>query len=53
MSPFLLVSIVLFVLMAQKLTDIYLRGHYACPSCGARTESRHSPNCPRNVPRSR
>jgi hypothetical protein len=46
MSPFLLVSVVIVVLMAMKLADIYVGGHYMCPSCGARSETRHSDECP-------
>jgi hypothetical protein len=46
MNPLLLVSVLVIVLMAKRLTDIYLGGHYMCPSCGARDERRHSPDCP-------
>jgi hypothetical protein len=46
MSPFLLVTVVLVVLMAKRLADLYVGGHYACPSCGARSERHHSPDCP-------
>ena len=46
MSPFLLVSVVIVILMAKKLADIYVGGHYMCPSCGARDEGRHSDECP-------
>jgi hypothetical protein len=42
MNPLLLVSVLVVVLMAKRLTDIYLGGHYMCPSCGARDERRHS-----------
>jgi hypothetical protein len=34
-SPFLLVMMVVFLLMGLKLTDIYVGGHYVCPSCGS------------------
>jgi len=43
-----LAAVVLLVLMAQKLFDVYLGGHYCCPSCGARSERRHSADCPWN-----
>jgi hypothetical protein len=46
MSPFLLVVSVLVVLMAKRLADIYVREEYACPTCGARSEGSHSPECP-------
>jgi hypothetical protein len=46
MSPFLLVSIVLVLLMAKRLTDLIAGEDYRCPSCGARDEDRHSPECP-------
>jgi hypothetical protein len=46
MSSVVLVTVVLFLLMAQRLADIYAGGHYVCPSCGARSESTHSPGCP-------
>src|SRR5205823_1213011 len=46
MSPFLLASVVLFLLMGSKLADMYLGGHYACPSCGTKREGRHSSECP-------
>jgi hypothetical protein len=50
MSPVLLATIVLVLLMAQKLADIYLGGHYTCPSCGAKDEDRHSSDCPWSGP---
>ncbi len=46
MSPFLLVAAVLVILMAKRLADIYLGEEYACPTCGARSEGSHSPECP-------
>jgi hypothetical protein len=46
MSPLLAVYVVVFLLMASKLTDLYVGGHYVCPSCGSRSESRHSRECP-------
>jgi hypothetical protein len=46
MSPILLVGLVLVVLMAQRLVDIYCGGHYMCPNCGARDQGMHSPDCP-------
>jgi hypothetical protein len=44
----LLAGLVLLALMAQKLLDVYLGGHYVCPSCGARSGRRHSHDCPWN-----
>ncbi len=46
MSPFLLVAAVLVVLMAKRLIDLYAGEDYVCPSCGARSEGSHSPECP-------
>jgi hypothetical protein len=46
MSPFLLVTVVIFFLMAQRLADMYVGGRYVCPSCGAKSEHRHSRDCP-------
>jgi hypothetical protein len=46
MSPFVLMTLVAAVLIARKLVDIYAGGHYVCPSCGARSEGRHSRDCP-------
>jgi hypothetical protein len=48
MSPILLVALVLAGLMAQRLVDIYRGGHYRCPTCGARDQGLHSPDCPWN-----
>jgi hypothetical protein len=53
MSPLLVVTIVVFALMARRLADLYTGGHYVCPSCGARGPSLHSPNCPWSRPSSR
>jgi hypothetical protein len=50
MSPFLLVTVVAAILMGLKLTDIYVGGKYVCPSCGARSEGRHSRECPWSRP---
>lgn len=50
MSASVLVTLVVFLLMAQKLTQIYMGGRYVCPSCGARSEGRHSPECPWSGP---
>jgi hypothetical protein len=41
---------VVFLLMGLRLTDIYVGGHYVCPSCGSRSERRHSNNCPWSRP---
>jgi hypothetical protein len=46
MSPFLLVAAVLVVLMALRLVEIYAGEDYVCPSCGARNDGGHSPECP-------
>jgi hypothetical protein len=46
MSAFLLVAAVLFVLMAKRLADMYLGVEYVCPTCGARSEAKHSSDCP-------
>lgn len=52
MSPFLLVTVVLSLLMALRLTDLYVGGHYVCPSCGARNQRRHARDCPWSGPHS-
>lgn len=49
----MLVTIVVFLLMAQKLTQLYLGEHYICPSCGTRSQGRHSRDCPWSRPPSR
>ena len=46
MSPVVLAGLVLIVLMARKLADIYLGGHYVCPACGAKDTRHHSDDCP-------
>jgi hypothetical protein len=46
MSPFLLVIVVIVLLMTKRLAELYAGGEYACPSCGARSQKRHSPDCP-------
>ena len=51
MSPFLLVALALAILMARRLADLYLGGHYTCPSCGAKAAGRHSSDCPWSRPR--
>lgn len=50
MSSILLVTVVLVLLMAQRLTDIYLGGHYVRPSCGTKDEGSHSSDCPWSRP---
>ncbi|HEY8844921.1 MAG: hypothetical protein M3O73_08310 [Actinomycetota bacterium] len=50
MSSTLLVTALLGLLMARRLADIYLGGHYVCPSCGAKDERRHSSDCPWSHP---
>jgi hypothetical protein len=46
MSPLLLANIVLVVLIAMRVADIYGGEHYVCPSCGTRSERGHSSDCP-------
>jgi hypothetical protein len=46
MSPFLLAAAIIVVLMARRLADMYLGEAYVCPTCGARSEASHSPECP-------
>ena len=46
MSPVLLVVAVVVLLMAKRLLEIYAGEDYVCPSSGARSEARHSPDCP-------
>jgi hypothetical protein len=46
MSPVVLVTLVLFGLLAKRLTNLYLGGRYVCPLCGTRSAGRHSPECP-------
>jgi hypothetical protein len=46
MSPFLLVTVVVVLLMSKRLANIYRGDEYVCPSCGARSARRHSPDCP-------
>jgi hypothetical protein len=46
MSTFILVAAVVFVLMAKRLADMYVGEEYVCPTCGARSQARHSPDCP-------
>jgi hypothetical protein len=46
MSAITLVTVVLFLVIAMRLADVYAGGHYSCPSCGARSDDRHSPECP-------
>jgi hypothetical protein len=46
MTPTFLMVVLLAGLMALKLVDSYLGGHYVCPSCGARSERRHAHDCP-------
>jgi ABC-type enterobactin transport system permease subunit len=50
MSSTLLVTVILFFLMAKRLNDMYMGDEYACPSCGTRSESDHSPDCPWSRP---
>jgi hypothetical protein len=41
-----LVLLVLIVgVMAYRLKDLYLGGHYVCPSCGTRRDDRHASEC--------
>ena len=50
MTPTLLMVVVLAGLMAWKLVDSYLGGHYMCPPCGARRGRRHAHDCSWNRP---
>jgi hypothetical protein len=40
-----LVLVLVTALMIQRLHDLYLGGHYACPRCGARRADRHADEC--------
>jgi hypothetical protein len=53
MAPSMLITVVLVILMAKRLVDIYAGGHYVCPSCGPRSARRHSADCPWGRPPSR
>jgi hypothetical protein len=48
MTPLLLVLVVLALVLFMRLADVYLGGHYSCPSCGARSQEGHSSDCPWN-----
>jgi hypothetical protein len=51
MSRVPLLTVVIVLLMAKRLADIYVvGGHYVCPSCGPRSERRHSRDCPWSSP---
>jgi hypothetical protein len=52
MTPFMLASVVLLFVMTLRLADVLLGGHYVCPSCGARSQRRHSRDCPWSGPSS-
>jgi hypothetical protein len=41
-----LMLVVLAVVMLKRLSGMYVGGHYVCPSCGARSQDRHSSDCP-------
>ncbi len=45
-SSLLVVYGAIFLLLAQRLADTYLGGHYVCPQCGARKADRHAGDCP-------
>jgi hypothetical protein len=53
MTPFMLASVVALFVMTLRLADLYRGGHYVCPSCGARSQSRHSSHCPWSGPSSK
>jgi hypothetical protein len=36
----------LAAVMAYRLHDLYLGGHYVCPRCGAKRADRHASDCP-------
>jgi hypothetical protein len=44
--PLLLAFITVLLLIAYRIADMYLAGHYVCPGCGARSADRHSGDCP-------
>jgi len=46
----LLINFLLVALIAMRVADTYLGGHYVCPSCGARSERGHSSDCPWSHP---
>jgi hypothetical protein len=46
MSASVLVTVVMSLVMAKLLADMYAGGRYTCPSCGAKNERRHSSDCP-------
>ena len=48
LDPSPLIAVAVACLMAKKLSGLYLGGRYVCPSCGAKDEGRHSPECPWN-----
>ena len=33
-------------LLAYRLFDLYMGGHYVCPRCGARSADAHAGDCP-------
>jgi hypothetical protein len=47
MSHLLLVYavIVIVLLMAKTIADLYLGEAYVCPSCGARSDDQHTEDC--------
>jgi hypothetical protein len=51
MTPFMLASVVVLFLMTLRLADLYRGGHYV--PCGARSQSRHSSECPWSGPSSK
>jgi rubrerythrin len=50
MNPILIMTVVIAVVMFKRLADMYTGGEYVCPSCGTRSEGRHSPDCPWSRP---
>jgi len=44
-SSLAVVFTIVAVLVVKTLVEIYLGGHYVCPSCGAKREDRHAENC--------
>jgi hypothetical protein len=46
MSTMAIVYSLMVLVMAYRLADMYVGGHYVCPRCGTRSEDRHADDCP-------
>jgi hypothetical protein len=46
MSTMTIVYTLIVLVMAYRLADMYLGGHYVCPRCGTRTADGHADDCP-------